>query len=65
MTGTRPAIGGAVSAARSEWRRSRRSVNNDCVELRTGAGRVRIRDSKNPGRILDISPRSARASWPT
>lgn len=45
-----------MSALRSEWRRSRNSVNNDCVELRTGAGRVRIRDSKNPGRILDISP---------
>ena len=45
-----------MSALRSEWRRSRNSVNNDCVELRAGAGRVRIRDSKNPGRILDISP---------
>lgn len=31
-------------------------MNNDCVELRAAAGRVRIRDSKNPGRILDISP---------
>ncbi|MGW5055599.1 DUF397 domain-containing protein [Actinokineospora sp. NPDC004072] len=45
-----------MSAVRSEWRRSRRSVNNDCVELRAAAGRVRIRDSKNPGQILDISP---------
>lgn len=31
-------------------------MNNDCVELRAAAGRVRIRDSKNPGQILDISP---------
>ena len=31
-------------------------MNNDCVELRAAAGRVRIRDSKNPSRILDISP---------
>jgi hypothetical protein len=45
-----------VSAVSSEWRRSRCSVNNDCVELRAAAGRVRIRDSKNPSRILDMAP---------
>jgi Domain of unknown function (DUF397) len=31
------------------WRKSSHSGNSACVEARTGAGDVEVRDSKNPG----------------
>jgi Domain of unknown function (DUF397) len=31
------------------WRKSSHSNQGSCVEARTGAGAVEVRDSKNPG----------------
>nr|WP_285608547.1 DUF397 domain-containing protein [Actinokineospora globicatena] len=39
---------------RTPWRRSSRSLGGNCVELARTDNRVAIRDSKNPGQILDI-----------
>lgn len=39
------------------WRRSSRSYTGNCVEVSVVGPRVRIRDSKNPGQILDIPGR--------
>jgi hypothetical protein len=38
----------------AKWRRSSRSFSGNCVEVATTSSHVQIRDSKNPGQILDI-----------
>lgn len=34
------------------WRRARACADNQCVEIAHHDGKVLIRDSKNPGRVL-------------
>ncbi|MFC4858671.1 DUF397 domain-containing protein [Actinophytocola glycyrrhizae] len=36
------------------WRRSSRSFGGDCVEVNKTPTHVHLRDSKDPGQILDI-----------
>ncbi|MCP2271626.1 DUF397 domain-containing protein [Actinokineospora diospyrosa] len=43
-----------------EWRKSSYSESNNCVELARWSGGNSVRDSKNPGRKLDISRRTVR-----
>ena len=49
-----------MAAKKLDWRRSSRSWNGDCVELSRARAHLYIRDSKDPGQILDISRTSER-----
>ena len=52
---------GAVLAAKNlDWRRSSRTWDGNCVELSHATCHLYIRDSKDPGKILDISRTSDR-----
>ncbi|WP_285503922.1 DUF397 domain-containing protein [Actinokineospora sp. NBRC 105648] len=47
-----------MTAACPVWRKSSYSDSHACVELARWSGGNSVRDSKNPGQKLDISPRS-------
>lgn len=51
-----------IAMLTNEWRKSTRSENGNCVEARTAAGTVKVRDSKDlNGPVLTVDPQDWRA----
>lgn len=43
----------------ADWRKATRSMSNgDCVEAGNGPGVIGVRDSKDPGPVLEVTPES-------